>query len=196
MTTPKSGKARSVEMSAGLAEVLKAEAARAREAAAAECARALDPSAWVFIDRDGGRLDGDAFRRNVWAPLLRKLGLRHRRIHDLRHTFAVLHIQDGRSLAWVKDQLGHSSIQITVDIYGRWIPTSDRSGADRLDSIAPPKAAEGPQPSATPAQPNQLSHLSGGDATEKDAAKTVEKSWRRVDSNHGPRDYETLALAT
>ncbi len=48
--------------------------------------------------RDGAAmLDSDNFRRNVWAPLLRKLGLRHRRIHDLRHTFAVLHLQEAEA---------------------------------------------------------------------------------------------------
>jgi len=41
-------------------------------------------------------------------------------------------IQQGESLAYVRDQLGHSSIQITVDTYSHWIPTSNRSAVDRL----------------------------------------------------------------
>jgi integrase len=41
---------------------------------------------------------------------------------DLRHTFGSLLIQDGASLAYVKDQMGHSSIQVTVDTYGHLIP--------------------------------------------------------------------------
>jgi hypothetical protein len=35
----------------------------------------------------------------------------------------------------VRDQLGHASIQITVDTYAHWIPTADRTAVDRLDAI-------------------------------------------------------------
>jgi integrase len=112
IATPKSGKARVVEMSAKLAEVVRAEFVEARD---------LEATVRVLTDRDGAAmLDSDNFRRNVWAPLLRKLGL--------RHTFAVLHLQDGRSPVWAKDHLGHSSIQITVDVYEKWIPSDRSSG--------------------------------------------------------------------
>jgi len=37
-------------------------------------------------------------------------------------TFGSLLIQGGASLAYVKEQMGHSSIQVTVDIYGHLIP--------------------------------------------------------------------------
>ncbi|MGA7104625.1 MAG: tyrosine-type recombinase/integrase, partial [Candidatus Deferrimicrobiaceae bacterium] len=49
-------------------------------------------------------------------------GLRQIRFHDLRHTFASWLIANGESLAYVKDQMGHHSIQITVDTYGHLIP--------------------------------------------------------------------------
>ena len=53
--------------------------------------------------------------------------------HCLRHTYAILMIQAGAPLTYVRDQLGHSSIQVTVDIYGRWLPRGDKSWVDRLD---------------------------------------------------------------
>jgi integrase len=65
---------------------------------------------------------------------LEHAGLRRFRFHDLRHTFGSLLIQDGASLAYVKDQMGHSSIQITVDTYGHLIPGADIAWVDRLDS--------------------------------------------------------------
>jgi integrase len=67
-------------------------------------------------------------------PVSMKAKLRHVRVHDLRHTFASLLIQNGESLAYVKDQLGHSSIAITVDLYGHLVPGSNRAAVDRLDA--------------------------------------------------------------
>lgn len=40
------------------------------------------------------------------------------RIHDLRHTFASWAIQAGVPLPVIQRQLGHESIQTTVDTYG------------------------------------------------------------------------------
>ncbi len=56
------------------------------------------------------------------------------RVHDLRHTVASRLIANGESLAYVKEQMGHSSIKITVDTYGHLIPGANRAAVDRLDS--------------------------------------------------------------
>ncbi len=73
------------------------------------------------------------------------------RLHDLRHTFASLLIQNGESLAYVRDQLGHSSIQVTVDIYGHLVPGANRAAVDRLDAapIRIPDASEDDQTTTT-----------------------------------------------
>jgi integrase len=47
---------------------------------------------------------------------------------------ASLLIQQDESLAYVSRQLGHSSIQVTVDIYGHLIPGANRAAVDRLDA--------------------------------------------------------------
>lgn len=81
-------------------------------------------------------------------PCLEHAGLRRIRFHDLRHTFGSLLNQDGASLAYVKEQMGHSSIQVTVDTYGHLLPGANIAWVDRLDS-----AATSQQLPATPAQP-------------------------------------------
>jgi integrase len=43
-------------------------------------------------------------------------------------------LADGASLAYVKEQMGHSSIQITVDIYGHLVPGGNIKWIDRLSS--------------------------------------------------------------
>jgi hypothetical protein len=55
-------------------------------------------------------------------------------------------IQAGASLAYVRDQLGHSSIQVTVDLYGHLVPSANVGWVDGLDS------AEPEEQSATPTQ--------------------------------------------
>jgi len=58
--------------------------------------------------------------------------------HSLRHTFACLHLlhaTDRNVIQYVQQQLGHSSIKVTVDTYGRWIRLRDPAAADRLDAL-------------------------------------------------------------
>ena len=51
---------------------------------------------------------------------------------------------------YVKEQMGHSSIQVTVDTYGHLIPGANVSFVDRLD--VGEKTEEGQQQNATQAQ--------------------------------------------
>ena len=66
---------------------------------------------------------------------MKKAGLRHVRIRDVRHTFASLLIQNGESLAYVKEQMEHHSIQLTVDVYGHLVPGGNRQAVDKLDGL-------------------------------------------------------------
>ena len=88
---------------------------------------------------------------NYFLPALEKAGLRRFRFHDLRHTFGSQLIQNGASLTYVKEQMGHSSISVTVDIYGHLIPGANVSWVDSLD------AKTSPQQNATQAQPESES---------------------------------------
>jgi len=88
----------------------------------------------VFCNRDGEPLDGDNLRKRVFYEIIEVAKVPDIRFHDLRHTYASHLIQQGESLAYVKEQLGHSSIQVTVDIYGHLIPGANRSAVDKLDA--------------------------------------------------------------
>jgi len=79
----------------------------------------------VFPYEAGAPIKPDNIAVRYMVPALEKAGLRRFRLHDLRHTFGSLLIQDGASLTYVKEQMGHSSIQITVDTYGHLIPLAD-----------------------------------------------------------------------
>lgn len=75
----------------------------------------------VFTNELGGALWPSnvykAFRR-----LLKDAGIRHVRIHDLRHTTAVLMLIHDVPLEQISQTLGHSTLEITKDIYANHVP--------------------------------------------------------------------------
>jgi integrase len=71
--------------------------------------------------------------------------------HDLRHTYASLLIEQGAHPKYIQEQMGHSSIQVTMDVYGHLFPSSNREWAGKLDKSGwEPKSATQPQPELTP----------------------------------------------
>ena len=145
-TSPKGKKSRRVDLSKQLRGVL-IDRRDSRLLAAMMAGNTTIADELVFPSRAGTVLKPDNIAPRYMAPALAKAALRHFRFHDLRHTFGSLLIQDGASLAYVKEQMGHSSIQITVDTYGHLIPGANIAWVDRLD--APPPQ----QPTATQVQP-------------------------------------------
>lgn len=129
--TPKSGKSRRVDMSRQLADVLK-DLKHQRRLEVAKKGWGRMPE-WVFVSEKGTAFDSSHFRARVFNRALEKAGLRKIRIHDLRHSYASLLIQAGESLAYIRDQLGHHSIKVTVDIYGHLAPEGNKAAVDRLD---------------------------------------------------------------
>ena len=73
--------------------------------------------------------------RHVFRRLLQTAALRHIRLHDLRHSCASLLLQQGESIVYVKEHLGHASIAITVETYGHLIPGANLAAVDRLDDV-------------------------------------------------------------
>jgi integrase len=130
---PKSGLTRQVDMSSQLMQVLGQIVLDRKEQLIRLGMSAEElPSMWLFQNEVGKPVD-DSKVRKIFARLLTKAGLAQRNLHFLRHTFASLLLQQGESPAYVKDQMGHSSIDITVDIYGHLIPGGNRQAVDRLD---------------------------------------------------------------
>jgi integrase len=130
--TPKSGKSRRVDLSQHLTETLRTLRVEQRR-------EALRSASSVPTRLFPG-LDPDNFRHREWRRIIERSGLRHVPMKALRHTFASRHIAQDESLAYVRDQLGHSSMQVTVDVYGHLVPGGNRGAADRLDSLGAPDA--------------------------------------------------------
>ena len=56
------------------------------------------------------------------------------RFHDLRHGMATMLIAQGVHARVVMEMLGHSTIAVTMNVYGHVVPALEREAADRLDA--------------------------------------------------------------
>jgi len=74
---------------------------------------------------------GNLLRRGFY-PALRRAELRHTRFHDLRHTYASLLIKNGEHPKYIQRQLGHSSIKVTMDVYGHLMEEVNTESADKI----------------------------------------------------------------
>jgi integrase len=131
LSSTKSKKSRRVDMSRQLKDTLRVLHETRKEQAWRNGWAEMPP--WVFCTEDGRPTCDVTLRRDVLGPALHRAGLRAIRIHDLRHTFASLLLQQGESVTYVKEQMGHHSIQVTVDTYGHLVPGGNRQAVDRLD---------------------------------------------------------------
>jgi integrase len=154
-TTTKSNKARRVDLSRELRRVL-LELRDKRLLEAYLKGKNEISEELVFHSPEGAILDPDNLYHRLFLPVLAKAGIRKIRLHDLRHTFGSLLLQNGASIVYVKEQMGHSSIQVTVDTYGHLIPGANVSFVDRLDTVPVKELKTSPQQSATPAQPRDM----------------------------------------
>lgn len=106
----------------------------------------------MFPSPEGTILHPDNLYHRYFLAVLTKAGIRKIRLHDLRHTFGSLLIQNGASIVYVKDQMGHSSIQVTVDTYGHLMPGVNTCYVDSLDAQTTQERKTSRQQSATPVQ--------------------------------------------
>lgn len=124
--TTKTGKTRQVEISPSLLSILK-ELRRDRER---EWGKNVPE--FVFCTPSGSPMDNHNVRYQYFSKVLKSAGLRKIRIHDLRHTFATLHLSSGSPLQWVSRQLGHASVKITADVYYHYLPDPHESSRSNI----------------------------------------------------------------
>jgi integrase len=95
--------------------------------------KTVDSCGLVFPDAKGGHLRYTNWRK-VWDRATKEAGIKALP-HDLRSTAASLLIDAGASVKDVQQHLGHSSVQITLDVYARVRPHRSDDLARRLDAL-------------------------------------------------------------
>lgn len=90
-------------------------------------------SALVFTTASGSNLSPQTVY-NHYKKLAVKIGAPSSRVHDLRHTFAVLSLQNGDDVKTVQGNLGHATAAFTLDVYGHVSERMKDDSAARMEA--------------------------------------------------------------
>jgi integrase len=87
----------------------------------------------VFPAAGGGRIDINRFRAREWAPALKAAGIPHRRIYDMRHTFATWSLAAGMNIFTLARRMG-TSLQMIDRTYGHLAQDAEDQDRSLLDA--------------------------------------------------------------
>jgi Phage integrase family len=85
----------------------------------------------------------DAMSRSIATPprfvdlpdLCTPAGVKRIKFHGLRHTCATLLLQAGTPVHVVSERLGHSKVQMTLEIYAHVLPDRQREAAETIGAL-------------------------------------------------------------
>jgi integrase len=129
----KTSRGRRLAIGASVVEALR------RQAQAQQHERERAPSGddrWdlVFTDGLGGPIDPMEVTKE-FRRLVRRAPVPVVRLHDLRHLHASLLLQRGLPMKVVSERLGHSTIMVTIDVYGHVLPAMDAEAAAEIEAV-------------------------------------------------------------
>lgn len=87
----------------------------------------------VFVNEQGGHLGASAILKS-FKRLVKRIGIPDARFHDLRHTFAVISLQEGDNIKTVQRALGHATVAFTLDVYGHVSREMQENSKRRMDN--------------------------------------------------------------
>lgn len=94
----------------------------------------------VFCTEDGRQLDPRNFTKR-YARQLKKAGIPEVSFHTLRHTYATILLEQGEDLRVVQENLRHTRLNVTADIYATVTEKLKKRAAARLNGLYKKKEA-------------------------------------------------------
>ena len=103
---------------------------RARVVASLECLQRR--RGLLFPAPAGGHIDINNWRGRQWTPALEAAGVAHRRIYDLRHTYATWSLAAGIDIFTLARVMG-TSVKMIDRTYGHLVAGADEYERELLD---------------------------------------------------------------
>ena len=88
----------------------------------------------VFTYPDGSYIPPQTVLKH-FKKAVSKIGRPDARFHDLRHTYAVMSLQEGDDIKTVQENLGHATAAFTLDVYGHVSEKMKQDSADRMERV-------------------------------------------------------------
>ena len=129
---PKSGKGRTVALSARVVSALRAHRVQQAEELL-KLGVALTGETFVAAQTDGSPLQPRTITHQWHLLLANKKTLPRIRFHDLRHAHATHMLSSGVHPKIASERLGHSKVGITMDLYSHVMPGMQEDAAARVD---------------------------------------------------------------
>ncbi|WP_428817684.1 tyrosine-type recombinase/integrase [Clostridium butyricum] len=98
------------------------------------CGECYKDSNYVFTTQIGTHIDVTNLS-HAWDRILKKAELPHKKFHALRHTYATKLFENKVELKTASKLLGHSSIEMTADIYTHVIPKQKIDAVEKIDYL-------------------------------------------------------------
>ena len=92
------------------------------------------PAQLVFTKSDGTPINPKAAYIH-YNKIAKRYGIDASRVHDLRHTFAVLSLQNGDDIKTIQENHGHASASFTLDTYAHRTSQMQKDSASRMQNF-------------------------------------------------------------
>jgi integrase len=130
----KTGKVRSITLSADTVELLRAHRRTQREHSMAHRTTYRD-FGLVFAREDGSPVLMNNIGQREYAQLVKASGVKAIKFHGMRHTCATLLLRARVPVHVVSERLGHSKVSMTMETYAHVLPDMQQSAADALGAV-------------------------------------------------------------
>lgn len=89
---------------------------------------------YVFANEFGGAIE-PSYLRDVYDRILKSANAPHYTFHTIRHTFATRAIENEMPIKVVSEILGHSSVQLTMDLYCHPSISAKRNVLEKMENL-------------------------------------------------------------
>jgi len=98
---------------------------------------------YLFCTSTGHFVDVCNISARPWKRTLEAAGLSWRKIHETRHTYASILLNQGYPPTFVQKQLGHATVEMTLRIYAHHLPNNEAEDVmlRKLDSLLATQSA-------------------------------------------------------